>query len=183
MTTPNNGVNAATVARVINLSVSRVHALAQEPGFPPKLAPGKFDVQKVTLWYVRYLQAELTRRGPSGGVETASILKQRLRLLKAQAENCERENAIGRGEYLQADVVQTLWTRQLTNAKRRLLALPSKVAPMLINRPEPGLIAEIIKKELYVALTALASGGAADALVTADALSEDDPAADDVGEL
>jgi hypothetical protein len=42
--------------------------------------------------------------------------------------------------------------------RTRLLLIPSKVSPLLINRSEPGLIAEIIKREIYQALTALASG-------------------------
>jgi phage terminase Nu1 subunit (DNA packaging protein) len=157
MTSP-NGVTATTVARVLNLSVSRVHALAKEPGFPPKIGPGQFDLQKATLWYIRFLQAELTRRGPSGGVETKGILAQRLRLLTAQSTKAEAENTIQRGEYLNANVVRNTWVKKLTMTRTRLLLIPSKVSPLLINRSEPGLIAEIIKREIYQALTALASG-------------------------
>jgi phage terminase Nu1 subunit (DNA packaging protein) len=152
------GVDATTVARVLNLSVSRVHALAKEPGFPPKLAPGRFDLQKALLWYVRYLQAELVRRGPSGGAETAGILAERLRLLKAQAEKAEMENAIQRGEYLNAQVVGNAWGKMATNTRTRLLLIPSKVSPLLINRSELGQIAEIVRREIYLALTALANG-------------------------
>jgi phage terminase Nu1 subunit (DNA packaging protein) len=180
MNTATGGADAAVVARVLNLNVSSIHRLAKEAGFPPKLAPGVFDVQKVTLWYIRYLQAEARRRGPSGGVETAAILAERLRLLKAQSEKCERENAIERREYLRADAVMTVWTKCLTNCRSRLLALPTKLAVVLVNRSEPSYIAEQIKQEVYMALTELASGAAAaDPSDTANSETDDDvPVAD-----
>jgi phage terminase Nu1 subunit (DNA packaging protein) len=149
---------ATTVARVCNLSVSRVHALQAEPGWPPKIGPGEFDLNKFTLHYVRYLQAELTRRGPSGGVETAAILAERLRLLKTQTEKGERDNAVERGEYLNAADVQSVWTRRILNCRSRLLAMPTKLAVTLVNQSEAAIIAELIKREVYQALTDLASG-------------------------
>ena len=152
------GVNATVVARVLNLSVSRVHGLQAEPGWPPKIGPGEFDLNKFTLHYVRYLQAELTRRGPSGGVETAAILAERLRFLKTQSEKGERDNAFERGELLRADQVQSVWARQILNCRSRLLAMPTKLAVSLVNQSEAALIAEVIKREVYQALTELASG-------------------------
>jgi phage terminase Nu1 subunit (DNA packaging protein) len=153
-----SGVNATVVARVLNLSVSRVHGLQAEPGWPPKLGPGEFDLNKFTLHYVRYLQAELTRRGPSGGIETAAILAERLRLLKTQTEKGERDNAVERGEFLRTSAVREVWERQILNCRSRLLAMPTKLAVTLVNRSEPGLIAEILKREVYSALTDLSGG-------------------------
>jgi len=152
-----SGVNATTVARVLNLSVSRVHALQAEPGWPPKLGAGEFDLNKFTLHYVRYLQEELTRRGPSGGVETSAILAERLRLLKTQTEKGERDNSVERGEFLRASDVLEVWTRKMLNCRSRLLAMPTKLALTLINQTEPGLVAELIKREVYMALTELAN--------------------------
>jgi phage terminase Nu1 subunit (DNA packaging protein) len=152
------GVSATVVARVLNLSVSRVHELAKQPGFPAKQGPGLFDLNKVTLWYIRYLQAELRRRGPSGGVETAGILAERLRLLKTQTEKGERDNAFERGEFLRASSVESVWVKVMMNCRSRLLAMPSKLALTLVNQAEPGLIAEVIRREVYLALAELSSG-------------------------
>jgi phage terminase Nu1 subunit (DNA packaging protein) len=165
-----SGVSATVVARVLNLSVSRVHGLQAEPGWPPKIGPGEFDLNKFTLHYVRYLQAELTRRGPSGGYETAGILAERLRLLKTQTEKGERDNAFERGEYLKTSAVESQWVRVMMNCRSRLLAMPSKLALTLVNQTEPGLIAEVIRREVYLALTDLASGAA----------GQDEAPADDV---
>jgi hypothetical protein len=169
------GVNATTVARVCNISVSRVHALQQQPGWPEKLGPNAFDVNKFLLAYVRYLQQELKRRGPSGGPETADILVQRARLLKAQVEQVEKRNAIDRGEFLSASSVMATWTRGL------------KMAPLLANK-QPGYIAEELKIEIYRALTELATGGAVESAGEGAVVSGDDdqgeaPAADESDDL
>jgi len=152
------GVTAIVVARVCNISVSRVHALQQEPGWPEKIGPNAFDVQKFLLAYVRFIQQELKRRGPSGGPETADILTQRARLLKAQVQQVEKRNAIDDREYLKATEVARVWARQLTNCRMRLLSMPTKLALTLLNQREPGLIAELMRREIYLALTELSSG-------------------------
>jgi phage terminase Nu1 subunit (DNA packaging protein) len=152
------GATAVTVARVCNISVSRVHALQQEPGWPPKIGPNEFDVQKFLLAYVRFIQQELKRRGPSGGPETAEILTQRARLLKAQVEQVEKRNAIDREEYVPAAAVLNVWSKRITNCRSRLLAIPTKLAMPLVNLREPSLIAEVLRREIYQALTELSSG-------------------------
>jgi phage terminase Nu1 subunit (DNA packaging protein) len=167
------GVNATTVARVCNISTSRVHALQQQPGWPEKIGPAAFDLQKFTLAYIRFIQQELKRRGPSGGPETADILVQRARLLKAQVEQVEKRNAIDRGEFLSASSVMATWTRGLMICRARMLALPQKMAPLLANK-QPGYIAEELKIEIYRALTELATGGAVESAGEGAVVSGDD---------
>jgi hypothetical protein len=156
------GATAIVVARVCNISVSRVHALQQEPGWPEKIGPNAFDVQKFTLAYIRFIQQELKRRGPSGGPETADILTQRARLLKAQVQQVEKRNAIDDREYLNATEVGRVWAKQLTNCRMRLLAMPTKLALTLLNQREPGLIAELMRREIHMALAELSTGDGLD---------------------
>jgi terminase small subunit / prophage DNA-packing protein len=167
------GVDVATVARVINLSISRCHALAKEPGFPEKLSPGEWDLQKVTLWYIRYLQTQARHRGPGGGPETAAVATERLRVLKGQAEKIELGNAVQRGDYISTDSVRIVWSRRVANTQKRLLGIPAKLGPQLINRTEPSYIADRMKQEIHAALNELASGGAD--LDEPPANGEDDP--------
>jgi phage terminase Nu1 subunit (DNA packaging protein) len=175
------GVDVATVARIFGVNVSSVHRLAKEPGFPPKLAPGVFDLQKATIWYIRYLQSVVRRRGPSGGPETALVATERLRVLKGQATKIELGNAVQRGEYLPAASVAAVWSRRLTICRARMLAMPHKLAPLLADK-QPSYIAERMKHEVYAVLTELAADddGGADPSVGANALTDNDaPAADD----
>jgi phage terminase Nu1 subunit (DNA packaging protein) len=156
------GVDVATVARIFGVNISSVHRLAKEPGFPTKLGPGVFDLQKATIWYIRYLQSVVRRRGPSGGPETAAVATERLRVLKGQAVKIELGNAVEQGEYLEADAVMARWRRSLTIIRARLLAMPQKLAPLLADKT-PGYVAEEIRREVFAALTELASGSGGDA--------------------
>jgi phage terminase Nu1 subunit (DNA packaging protein) len=151
------GVDVGTVARILGVNISSVHRLVKEPGFPPKLAPGVFDLNKCTIWYIRYLQGLVRRRGPSGGPETALVATERLRVLKGQAEKIELGNRVQKGEFVSNDDVLARWTRSLMVIKSRLLAMPSKMAPLLGER-QPGFIAAELKREVYAALSELASG-------------------------
>jgi hypothetical protein len=61
-------VNAEKIARVLNLTESRVHQLVKE-GLP-KEARGQYDPIKCMVWYVRYLQRVIEKRtlsSPEGG--------------------------------------------------------------------------------------------------------------------
>ncbi len=155
------GVDVATVARIFGVNVSSVHRLAKEPGFPPKLGPGVFDLNKATVWYIRYLQGLVRRRGPSGGPETALVATERLRVLKGQATKIELGNAVQKGEYIAVPAVAAQWTRSISTCRARLLAMPSKLAPLLANK-QAGFVAEEMKTEIYAALTELAATWAGD---------------------
>jgi phage terminase Nu1 subunit (DNA packaging protein) len=173
-----NGVSATELARRFNLSPSRIYALAKLLNFP-KAGPALFDLEPSTFKYICYIQGELERRGPSGGPQTKAILEQRLRVLTAQAVKFERENAIDRGEFISVVAVEKEWVRLLTNTRARILAIPSKMAPMLINRPEAAVIAAMLKAEVYTALTALASGAADNPSIEQNYEVEDDATAAD----
>lgn len=51
-----------------------------------------------------------------------------------------------------ASEVERVMTRMLSDFRAKLLALPSKVAPVLIARKEIAVIQDIFQKEIYEAL-------------------------------
>jgi phage terminase Nu1 subunit (DNA packaging protein) len=171
------GVDVSTVSRVFGVNVPSVYRLAKEPGFPPKLGPNLWDLNKSLIWYVRYLQALVRRRGPSGGPETALVASQRLRVLKGQAEKIELGNAVQRGEYVTAASVIAIWSRTLIICRARLLGLPAKLAPLLADK-SPGYISEEIRRELHAAMIELSNYDAgtyeAEPELPADAETGDD---------
>jgi phage terminase Nu1 subunit (DNA packaging protein) len=123
-----------TTAKVLNLTPRRVQALANIPGCPAKIGPGDYDLPKLTLWYMRYLAAELERRGSSAGPEAPEMQAARLTLLSAQVERIEMENAVVRGELLEKDVVSARLLRQLSNCNARLRSIPNGLGPVLTNK-------------------------------------------------
>ena len=81
---------------------------------------------------------------------------QRQRLAAAQAEKVEHENAIRRGELADLRDVARVWDDGVSAARSKLLALPTKVSPQLVNIADANVIATAVRTEIYAALAELA---------------------------
>lgn len=81
---------------------------------------------------------------------------QRQRLAAAQAEKVEHENAIRRGQLADIAVVERQWNDFTANCRARLLAIPSKLGPRLVNLADPAVINTAIRSEIRAALAELA---------------------------
>lgn len=79
----------------------------------------------------------------------------RTRLTTAQAELKELELAEMRGELHRASAIAEVWSKNVINAKTRLLAIPTKTAPELIGQ-DLNTIASKLKNAIYEALYELA---------------------------
>lgn len=110
----------------------------------PRNPDGTYDGCAVVQWFIRRNNAE------------ADYDSQRERLAAAQAEKVETENALRRGELADMAAVSAVWTEHIMNARVKLLSLPSKLGPQLLNCDDPVLISSRIKAEVYAALNELA---------------------------
>lgn len=151
-----SGVDVSTVARVLNVSTQRVNQLTKEAGFPPKLGRNEYDLQKITLWYIRHLQAELKRRGPTATAEGAELQSEKLNLVREQAEKARTENRVRRGELLTMEAVREVWTQRVANTQKRLRSIPTTEGPQLTNKSDPAYIVDRLKHAIDQALYELA---------------------------
>ena len=87
--------------------------------------------------------------------DTEGLTAARTRLVTAQAELAEAELAEKRGELHRASAVVKVWTDNVMNAKTRLLAIPTKIAPELIGQDVQTTQAKL-KAAIYEALRELA---------------------------
>jgi hypothetical protein len=91
-------VDVERVANALNLTRQRVAQLVKE-GLPREKR-GEYDPIKCMLWYIRYLQAQVSRLSPNVvalGGELDSERKERIGLLRADRELKELELARQRG--------------------------------------------------------------------------------------
>src|SRR2546429_660544 len=94
-------VNVERVADALNVTPQRVQQLVKEG--MPREKRGEYDPIKCMLWYIRYLQAQISRLSPNvdlAGGEADDERKERLRLLRADADLREIELARERGEFM-----------------------------------------------------------------------------------
>jgi len=98
----------------------------------PREARGQYDLGRCVVWYIRYLQKELERRGghPTAEEETGSLLEERRRLIKAQADQAELDLSRSRGELIPITYHEECLSTLFMALKQRILTF-GRIAPQL----------------------------------------------------
>ena len=113
----------------MNVGPRRVQQLVKE-GLPREKR-GECDPIKCMLWYIRYLQAQISRLSPNidpAGTEADNERKERIGLLRADRELRELELARERGEFMSLTDVEKIMTDLVAMTKARILAVANRVA-------------------------------------------------------
>ena len=147
-------VDVGTIANALNLTTRRVHQLKAE-GLPT-VGRGQYEIGPCMAWYIRYLQAALEKRGPNINPDTPDLLAEKTRLAREQGDKLAIENAISRSELVYVDDVVNKWADHISSAKAKLLAMPTKLAPQLVNQSNANVIAGRIREEVDNTLIELA---------------------------
>jgi phage terminase Nu1 subunit (DNA packaging protein) len=98
----------------------------------PQVDRNKYDLGQCYFWYVRYLQNALQRRENPEAPPT-KIHTYKERLLDAQASMEELALYEKRGKMIPIDVYEHLLIGWAITIRQRLLALPSRLASMLVG--------------------------------------------------
>ena len=114
-------ISGPEAALLLGLPERSFYRLVEE-GAIPKASEGGYILGEVEEAYWK-------KCFDSEGLEAA-----RTRLTTAQAELAELELAEQRGEMHRATAVMRVWADNVINAKTRLLAIPTKIAPELVGK-------------------------------------------------
>ncbi len=149
-------VNQKELAAILGVTDRRIRQLRDEFGlFTHGRTEGKktknYSLEKCVPEYINYrLEAE-ARQG-------TTVVRE-----KEQAEHEQIKKKISilklrklRGELHEADDVEEFLTDMLMNFRNRILAVPQKVAPLVISEDDINIIIDILEKELFGALDELA---------------------------
>ncbi len=108
--------------------------------------------RQIKRWRLRRVLAHLDAQ-----TTTALDLNQeRARLAKVQAEKIEYEVARLRGSLLDADAVERVLSRVIVDLRTRLLALPTKAAPLLMGCRTIPRLKDELERQIHDALRELA---------------------------
>ena len=135
-------ITAPESAAFLNLNERTFYRMV-EAGTIPKSDNGEYILGEVVEAYWR-------SQFDSEGLKAAQT-----RLVTAQAELKEMELAENRGELHRASAIAKVWTDNVINAKTRLLAIPTKVGPLLVGQELQTIVAKL-KEAIYEALQELA---------------------------
>jgi phage terminase Nu1 subunit (DNA packaging protein) len=147
----NSNHKVSDIAAALRLSTRRVQQLAQA-GILPKPVSGKYDLVQCIKSYEQYIKNNQTSDNPASN----DINRQRVRLLRAQAEKAELELEVLKEKYLEASEVEFTWSNMVIAFRSRMLAIPSKlVRPLAAAGSDFAKIEKILEDEIYDALTEL----------------------------
>ena len=108
-------------ADALLLTTQRISQLVREGVLS---SPGKdgFDPKKLIQQYLRYKAASK---------EEAELAHEQTRLTRAKAELAEIELRTNQGILVRVDHVVKFWSRMISDCRSRLLALPTRAAPLM----------------------------------------------------
>jgi phage terminase Nu1 subunit (DNA packaging protein) len=119
-------------------------------GIIDKQDRGKYDVDAVRLQYLKHI-----RNLAGNNNNNLELGAERARLAKEQADAKEMENAVERGDLVYIEKVAKQFEQQLTKARNKLLAAPTKVAAEAHAAATVKEVREIIEAAIIEALDEL----------------------------
>ncbi|GAV21597.1 hypothetical protein [Carboxydothermus pertinax] len=143
-------VSTPELAEILNLSERRIQQLVKNE-IISKIGRGKFYLPTVVQEYISWIKTQL-----GNSDEELDLKKEKTLLTRAHRQKVELELQIMRGELHRSEDVRRVMNDMLGAFRARCLAIPTKAAPRLQGKTDLAVIQDIIKKEVYEALTELA---------------------------
>jgi phage terminase Nu1 subunit (DNA packaging protein) len=176
-------VPVGTLAKLFNLTDVRVQQLTKL-GVVVKSGHGRYDLWQSVKGYIKYLQDRAgVKSATSGGEqdETGELGHHRSRLYKAKADQAELEFAMAVGRVHEAKAIELVWSDMILNSRSRLIAMPPKYTPMLLNKSDPNEVKDILEKAVNESLNELTNYDPT--RVAHSAFSQNKPAVETASEI
>ncbi|MDR7318903.1 hypothetical protein [Brevibacillus nitrificans] len=137
------------MAELLELSPRRIQQLAKE-GILISHSRGKYVAVESIRNFIRY---SVEKEGPSD--EDVDYWNEKALHERAKRQKTELALAVMKGEMHRSEDVKMVMNDMLAAFRSRILAMPSKLAPQLLNMSEMPVVLETLTKEAYEALTEL----------------------------
>lgn len=148
-------VTSSVLADIFQLTDRRVRQLAEE-GILSKVSRGRYSLVESVRNYVIHLKTNNDLKEDTKDKEIDYDMEHAL-LERAKREKVELELAAMRGQMHYSEDVERVMNDMLSNFRSKLLALPTRAAPMLIARNDIGDIQELLYKEVLEVLKELSN--------------------------
>ena len=139
-------------ARLFGLTERRIQSLAKE-GVIPKSGRGQYPLISTIKGYVKYLQDRSLGQHNAGPQE---LQHEKVRLTKANADKAELEVAVLSGSLIPEETVRTVWGYILNAFRQKVLSIPTKTAPRLLNISDLKVVESALRTACFEALAELA---------------------------
>ncbi|GAQ24231.1 hypothetical protein [Tepidanaerobacter syntrophicus] len=148
-------VNTKVLANIFGLTERRVRQLVEE-GVIDRIGHGRYDLQDSLKKYIAFLRAAASAEVDSSKVKE-NLDYEKFLHERAKREKAELELAHLKGELHHSADVEKVMNDMLGAFRSKLLALPAKLAPMLIAQNTVATIQDMLQNEIYEALKELSN--------------------------
>lgn len=135
----------------LGLSIKNLRLILMKLGFPTR----GIDLDQVRLAYIHYLQEAAAGRNSDS---QKKMNDQRAELYRQQSRKAQMEADQLEGTLVPIDVMAKQLEEAVTAARAKLLSLPTKLAPKLVNKQKTVDVQAMLKDAIYEALNELAEG-------------------------
>ena len=151
---------SAQVAKVFGVSAKRVQQLTADGVIETEETPKgrRYPWEKTVTQYIAFLSEKANgreKKQTDANLETEKLSAE-VRIKEAKAEAAELELAELRGEMHRAQDVEAIVTDSALYQRSMLMALPGRMAVDLANAKTAPEASEVVKKEVYGILNAMA---------------------------
>ena len=105
------------------------------------ILPKTDDPKQITNAYINHSKES------KGG--KADLIEERTRLIRIQADKRELELKIAQGELIHVDTAMQLWGQVVQSVRSKLLAIPTKLAPLVLGCKGLSEIKDTVEKQIY----------------------------------
>lgn len=155
-------VSAGVLSKIIGVSDRRIRQLADE-GILTKVSSGRYNLQESLHSYI--LQLRVANDVEKNQPELEDKLD--FGLEKAMHERVKRhitelKYSLMKGQVHRSEDVEAVMTNMLINFKTKLISLPSKLTPLLVDRDNKKYILDLLTNEMHEVLNELSEYNASD---------------------
>ena len=148
-------VSSTVLADMFGLTTRRIRMLADE-GIIHKTSRGRYNLQENIKSYIVYLKTNQDLKEKIIDDDKLDPDEERALLTRRQREKLELELAAMKGQMHFSNDVERVMNDMLANFRAKIIALPTKIAPILIARNDISEIQELLQREFFEVLTELA---------------------------
>jgi hypothetical protein len=139
-------ISTNDVAALLHMDARSVQR-AVKAGTIQQLRRGCFILGKIIPAYVDHLRDVITNNPDEAALRAA-----KLRKALADAERAELELALFKNQLHTSDAVLFVWSARIGASRKRLLAVPTRLAPHLVGETDQRKIYDAISREITLAL-------------------------------
>ncbi|OPJ63698.1 hypothetical protein [Clostridium chromiireducens] len=147
-------VSSTVLADMFGLTTRRIRMLADE-GIIHKTSRGRYNLQENIKSYIVYLKANQDLKEKIVDDDRLDPDEERALLTRRQREKLELELAAMKGQMHFSNDVERVMNDMLANFRAKIIALPTKVSPILIARNDISEIQELLQREFFEVVTEL----------------------------